>query len=204
MNHQQSIGIFDSGVGGLSIAKCLNKHLPYEHLHYIADQLHLPYGTKTSNYLIQRALKITKLLIDQGSKAIVVACNTATSMTISELRKNFSCPIFGIEPGLKLASEKSNSCKVGVMATIQTINSASFKQLHSRFEKHTSFYCQPCPELAKNIEEQGADAYSTTKLLKEYLQPLLEKNIDTLVLGCTHYSYLIPQIKSISYFIELV
>lgn len=197
MSRTHPIGIFDSGVGGLSLAKCINQILPDEQIVYFADQLHLPYGTKSSKFLSERAIEVCKYLCDYPVKAIVVACNTATSNTISILRERFPYPIFGIEPGIKPASEQSKKKKVGVLATTLTLQSESFQRLLSRFSKETDFFCQPCPGLAHSIETKGRHP-ETYSLLEQFIHPLRKEGIDTLVLGCTHYAHLYGDIQTIA------
>lgn len=197
MNKTYPIGIFDSGVGGLSLAKCINHLLPNEQIIYFADQLHLPYGTKSSEFLSERALEVCEHLVQYPVKSIVVACNTATSTTINLLREKFSCPIFGIEPGIKPAAEQSRKKRVGVMATTQTLESDSFKKLLARFSDQAEFICQACTGLAHSIELKGRDP-ETLSLLKQFITPLTENNIDTLVLGCTHYAHVYNDIQAIA------
>jgi len=197
LSNSNPIGVFDSGIGGLAIAACINRHLPLENIIYVADHLHFPYGNKDQDFIYKRTHVITEHLLSKGVKAIVVACNTATTHTIVQLRQSFTCPIIGIEPGLKPASEQSKNGKVGVMATSQTLNSPSFKHLLNRFCDQTEFFCQPCPGLAQSIEEHGVDHPHTRALLQQFLEPLLNNNIDTLVLGCTHYAHLIALIRTL-------
>lgn len=196
MSNSNPIGIFDSGIGGLSIAQQINQDLPQENILYFADQKYLPYGTKPEDFLIERALKVTDFLLKNKAKAIVVACNTATAISIKKMREKLPIPIIGIEPGLKPASELSLNKKIGVLATTQTTESLSFQNLLSRFNSNSKFHCQACPGLAQKIEEDP-NSSSTYNLVKKYLQPLIDQQIDTLVLGCTHYSFIIPTLKEI-------
>lgn len=196
MNKTYPIGIFDSGVGGLSLTKCINQILPNEQILYFADQLYLPYGNKSSEFLTSRTLEVCDYLYRYPVKSIVLACNTATSTTISFLREKFPCPIFGIEPGIKPAAEQSLRKKVGVMATTQTLQSDSFNRLLARFSDQTEFICQACTGLAHHIETKGRHP-ETLALLKQFISPLMEQNIDVLVLGCTHYAHLYDDIQVI-------
>lgn len=198
MTNSNPIGIFDSGVGGLSVAHSIRKELPHENLLYVADLLHAPYGNKTKEYITQRSLGVTSFLLEKQAKAIVVACNTATVSSIQELRRVHTIPIIGIEPGVKPASFASNSGVVGVLATEQTIRSSSFQHLASRFSTDVTIAVQACPGLVEQIEKMNLDGTETKELIKRYVLPLLEKGADTLVLGCTHYAFLTPLIKKVA------
>lgn len=197
MSTYHPIGIFDSGVGGLSIAKSIREQLPNESLLYVADSYHAPYGSKSPAFITQRARAISKFLSSNDAKAIIVACNTATVSGISELRKEFSIPVIGVEPGIKPATLITKNGVIGVLATPQTVNSYTFQNLLKRFTHSNIIVIQSCPELAEQVEMLELSSHKTRQLLQKYLKPLLDKGIDTLVLGCTHYGFLTPMIESI-------
>jgi len=192
------IGIFDSGIGGLSVARSIRRELPHENLVYLADSLHAPYGDKTADAIKQRSAAMVDFLLQQKVKAVVVACNTATVSAIQSLRSKFPIPIIGIEPGVKPAMLATQSKVIGVLATEQTLMSQSFIQLAARFSTDISIEVQPCPGLVEQIEGLNLDSPETEVLLKQYLLPLLQKGADTIVLGCTHYAFLSPLIKKIA------
>lgn len=195
---QQPIGVFDSGVGGLSVLRRIRALLPAESLHYVADSRHLPYGDKTVEQVRQRVFRIAGRLIDQGAKALVVACNTATAAAIHELREAYPLPIIGMEPGVKPAVESSRSGVVGILATQGTLQSDKFTRLVSRFGTGAEVIVQPCPGLVERIEQGRLDDAETETLLQRYLQPLREKGADALVLGCTHYPFVRPLIERLA------
>jgi glutamate racemase len=193
----QAIGIFDSGVGGLSVALAIRKQLPWEDLVYVADSAHTPYGNKSQQFIVQRARAIVEFLLSQKVKAIVVACNTATVSAIAQLREEIDIPIVGMEPGVKPAAELSTSGVVGVMATTQTLQSASFLTLVSRFAQNRQVVAQACPGLVEQVEAMDLTSLKTDTLLQSYLNPLLEKGADRIVLGCTHYGFLSARIEQL-------
>lgn len=194
MTLNQPIGIFDSGVGGLSVARCIRSRLPHEDLLYIADSLYAPYGDKSEQYIIERASDLTRYMLGQGAKAIVVACNTATVLAISHLRSVFDIPIIGVEPGVKPAVGGSRSGVVGVLATSRTVQSRSLQSLMQRFAGPAEVLLQACPGLVEQVENLALDSEETRVLLRRYIEPLLARQMDTLVLGCTHYPFLMPVI----------
>jgi glutamate racemase len=182
------IGIFDSGLGGLSILRHIRAQLPHEHLLYVADTGFAPYGDKPEHVVAERSLAIARFLVAQGAKALVVACNTATISAVKLLRETMpEMPIVGVEPGLKPAAAASRSGKVGVLATERTLAGAKFLQLRDQISAATGadFLLQPCRGLVDQIEL--GDTEAVTALLRRYVTPLLEQGADTLVLGCTHY-----------------
>ena len=191
------IGVFDSGVGGLSVLKSIRERLPHEDLIYIADLLYVPYGDKSQQLIEQRAIDLSSFLIQQNVKAIVVACNTATVTAIKKLRSLISIPIIGIEPGVKPASLSTKSGSIGVLATSRTLKSDSFSQLLNNWIAQHRVELQACPGLVEQVENLDLNGPKTRRLLKQYIDPLLEKGVDTLVLGCTHYPFLIPLIREI-------
>lgn len=196
MNKQQPIGLFDSGVGGLSIWKDLISLLPNEDTIYVADSRNAPYGQKSKEEIIALSCKNTELLIDMGCKMIVVACNTATTNAIKELRERYNIPFIGIEPALKPAVLKSTTKVIGILATQGTLSSELFANRVAQY-KDTIIIEQVGLNLVNLIEKGDIHSAEMTRLLHEYLQPMIDRNIDYLVLGCTHYPFLIPQLKKI-------
>ncbi len=191
----KAIGIFDSGIGGTSIWREINSLLPYEDAIYLADSKNAPYGEKSKEQILELSIKNTELLLSKGCKLIVVACNTATTNAIAYLRKNYDVPFIGIEPAIKPAALQSESKKVGVLATKGTLASALF---HSTSENHATgiqILEQEGTGLVALIEQGKVKSTETKELLLKYLQPMLAHGIDYLVLGCTHYPYLIPVLK---------
>jgi len=191
------IGIFDSGVGGLSVARRIRKELPGEDLLYVADSFHAPYGSKQQEFIERRSIKLVEFLLEKKAKAIVVACNTATVSAIQQLRSIYSVPIIGIEPGVKPATLTSKTKVVGVLATTQTVNSKAFNYLTKRFTSEIKIEVQACPGLVEQVEICNLHGDETKALIRQYVHPLLQKGADTIVLGCTHYAFLIPAIKEI-------
>lgn len=197
MTNGNPIGIFDSGVGGLSVAHRIRETLPNENLLYIADSAHAPYGEKTEAYINQRSTSIIQFLLDQKVKAIVIACNTATVSSIQMLRSKYTIPIIGVEPGVKPAAFKTNCGTVGVLATTQTLKSTSFNDLTQSFSSNVKIVVQPCPGLVEQVEALNLDGEETEALIKKYVHPLLLKGADNIVLGCTHYAFLAPIIRKV-------
>lgn len=192
------IGIFDSGVGGLSIAHAIKETLPGENLAYYADFDFSPYGTQPTQLIEQRSDYIVDFLIARGCKAIVVACNTATVNSIHQLRSKFSVPIIGVEPGIKPASLKSNTGVVGVLATERTLNSESFHALKQQFIGTTDIRVQACPKFVELVEKHQHMSCGAVDIVEQYVQPLLSAGCDHIVLGCTHFSFLKPLIEEIA------
>jgi len=187
------IGIFDSGVGGLSIAQCINQHLPNENLLYVADTLHAPYGDKSAEFIQQRVNKIAQWFIERKAKAIVVACNTATVNAIDQLRKNILIPVIGVEPAIKPAVNLSKNKKVAILVTKATAQNPRFLGLVAQYSRNSEVIVQPCPGLVELIEQDKKNSSECKLMLTGYLQPLLAKGVDTIVLGCTHY----PLVKNL-------
>ena len=198
VNSQAPIGIFDSGVGGLSIARQVRALLPNENLIYIADSAHAPYGDKSHEFILQRSRLLTMQLLERQCKLIVVACNTATVNTIRSLRDQFAVPFVGVEPGIKPAIQLSRSGMIGVLATQRTLDSESFDDLHDRFAGQAHFIVQPCPGLVEQVETMNLASEETLSLLASYIEPLLAAGVDTLVLGCTHYPFLIDAVRQVA------
>ena len=191
------IGIFDSGVGGLSVARSIRGELPREDLIYIADSLYAPYGNKSKEFIFLRSSYIIDYLISRNVKAIVVACNTATVSVIGNLRDNYSIPIIGVEPGIKPAVAVSKSGIIGVLATEQTVNSISFRNLTNRFNDHVRIETQSCPGLVELVETQKIEGQEIRFMLEKYVTPMLDKGADTIVMGCTHFAFLTKTLREI-------
>lgn len=181
------IGIFDSGVGGLTILRAVRQALPCEDLIYVADAAFVPYGQKPPEQIRDRATAIGGFLLEQGAKAIVVACNTATAAAIDGLRAQLSVPVVGVEPAIKPAVAATKSGVVGVLATPSTLASQRYLSLIERFAGDVRIVAQPCAGLAEHIERGGLDDELTEQLLRGFVEPLLTDCADVIVLGCTHY-----------------
>ena len=190
-----AIGVFDSGVGGLSVLRHIRAQLPHEDLIYVADSGYAPYGDKTEQQVIDRSLAVAAWLVQQGIKALVVACNTATIAAIKALRARYpELPIVGVEPGLKPAAAASHNGRIGVLATERTLRGEKLLALREQVSTATgaTFILQPCIGLVERIEQcamgnEPGDA--TSAMLERYIAPLLAQGVDTLVLGCTHYPF---------------
>ncbi|BBL56510.1 glutamate racemase [Methylomonas koyamae] len=191
------IGVFDSGVGGLSVLRAIRAELPAEDLLYVADSGYAPYGERDAGFIEDRAAAIAGFLLDQGVKAIVVACNTATVVAIEKLRAWCPLPVVAIEPAIKPAARMTRSGVVGVLATRQTLASANVARLCAAYGQDIEILLQPCPGLVEQVENAELDSPATRALLETYLAPLLEAGADTIVLGCTHYPFLLPLVKDI-------
>jgi glutamate racemase len=186
------IGVFDSGVGGLSVLRHIRAQLPHEHLMYFADSGHAPYGDKTEAYVVERALAVTDFLLSHQAKALVVACNTATVAAIKAVRARYpALPVVGVEPGLKPAAAATRNGKVGVLATARTLKGEKFLQLREQISASTQaeFLLQPAIGLVDEIEKGDLEAPAIAGMLERYIAPLLDQGADTLVLGCTHYPF---------------
>ena len=192
-----TIGIFDSGVGGLSVLRHIRQVLPEENLIYVADSAYAPYGDKSPEFITTRSHTLTRFLIDQGAEAIVVACNTATAAAISDLRSQFNLPILGMEPAVKPAVDATRSGVIGVLATVGTLESARFAALLERHAGDADIVTQSCPGLVEQVEQGNLTGKNTRKLIERYTAPLLAQGADTLILGCTHYPFLAPIISEI-------
>ncbi len=196
MTNNNPIGLFDSGIGGTSIWSAIQELLPNEDTIYLADSKNAPYGQKTKDEIITLCIKNTELLLDLNCKIIVVACNTATTNAIKELRAKYTIPFIGIEPAIKPAAIHSKKHIIGILATQGTLNSTLFNETAEQF-KDTKIIEQIGHGLVQLIENGEINSSEMNQLLHSYLQPMIEANIDYLVLGCSHYPYLIPQIKKI-------
>ena len=197
MKNTQPIGIFDSGVGGISVMSHIQSLLPNESLAYVADSLFAPYGLKSKDVILERSkTAIDYLIKKQSSKLIVVACNTATAAAIQELRHIYEIPIIGMEPAIKPATKATICKKVGILATNGTLESAKFSALLETYSGEIDFHTQPCPGLVELIEQGKINDLSINILIQKYLDPLIEKKVDTIVLGCTHYIFIRKLIKN--------
>lgn len=196
MTNNNPIGLFDSGIGGTSIWAEIHQLLPNENTIYLADSKNAPYGLKSKHQILQLCHKNTQFLLEKNCKIIVVACNTATTNAIKELRATYNIPFIGIEPAIKPAALHSQTQKIGILATKGTLNSELF---HNTIKKYQNIQIieQIGYGLVELIENGNINSPQMNKLLQEYLQPMIAQNIDYLVLGCSHYPYLIPQIKKI-------
>ena len=187
----QPIGVFDSGVGGLSVLREIRRLLPAEDLVYVADSRHCPYGAKPPNEIAARAQAITNFLIEEhGAKQIVVACNTATVAALDALRATFALPIVGMEPAVKPAAAATRTGVVGVLATGTTLAGSRFARLVERYGDGIEIVTQPCPGLVEQVEAGDLDGRRTRALVRSYVGELLARGADALVLGCTHYPFL--------------
>ena len=189
---KQPIGIFDSGVGGTSIFKEIKALLPYENTIYLADSKNAPYGNKSKDEIIALSIKNTELLLKKKCKLIVVACNTATTNAIKTLRANYDIPFIGIEPAIKPAALNTKTKAVGILATKGTLSSELFHQTTDLYSKNIKVIEQVGEGIVPLIENGKVNSEEMKELLKTYINPMLKADIDYLVLGCTHYPYLIP------------
>ena len=194
------IGIFDSGIGGLSVLRHIHALLPAEQLLYVADSAYAPYGEKSEQEITARCILIAQHLFSQGAKALVVACNTATAAAILALRMRYpERIIIGMEPGLKPGAACSHNHVVGVLATQRTLQSEKYQRLRNQLqqEMHTCFIDQACIGLVNLIEKADMDSATLHQLLQGYLQRIADADADTLVLGCTHYPFVREAIEHI-------
>jgi glutamate racemase len=192
------IGVFDSGVGGLSVLREIRRELPGEDLLYVADSGHAPYGDKSAQLIEARAIAIVEFMMSQHAKAIVVACNTATGAAVDTLRARFPLPIVAMEPAVKPAAAITQSGVIGVLATSGTIASDNFAKLHNRFGADVIILTQACPGLVEQVEAGDLSGDKTRALIEQYVLPLMAQKVDTIVLGCTHYPFLSPLIQEIA------
>lgn len=191
------VGIFDSGLGGLSVLREVRALLPAEALVYLADARYAPYGEKPQSFVQARMVQCCQWLADQGCKAVVVACNTATAHGIDALRDRLALPVVGVEPGLKPAAAMSRSRVVGVLATANTLASDKFSRLLTSLSDSCEFICQAGSGLVARIEQGDIDGPQVREALRRYLAPMLDAGADTLVLGCTHYPFLAPTLREL-------
>lgn len=187
------IGVFDSGIGGLTVLEEIQQLLPHESLLYVADCGHIPYGEKTPAFILERSRCVAEFFRERGAKAFVIACNTATVAAVADLRQDYpDWPLVGMEPAVKPAAAATHSGVVGVLATTGTLQSAKFAALLDRFATDVRVITQPCPGLVELIETGDLNSPALHKLLQGYIEPLLSAGCDTIILGCTHYPFLKP------------
>jgi glutamate racemase len=195
----QPIGIFDSGLGGISVLREIQRLLPDEELIYVADSAHAPYGGKSPDYIRQRSKRVADFLLEQHIKVLVVACNTATVHAVEHLRETLPIPVVGIEPAVKPAARMTQSGVIGVLATQQTVNSPRLHRLIRDYAGDVQVITQACPGLVEHVEAGDFNSEDLRRLLKHYTQPLLDAGVDTLVLGCTHYPFLSDAIHDVTH-----
>ena len=197
-NRQKPIGIFDSGIGGLTVVKRLAATLPNENIIYFGDTARVPYGSKSNATVIDYSIQNTKLLLSKNVKAVIVACNTASSIAIPELKEHFNIPIIGmIEPGAKMALQKTKNKKIGVIGTRATTGNLAYSSELKRIESSIHVIEKPCPLFVPLAEEGWTEHKATYEIAEEYLKEIREDGIDTLVLGCTHYPILSNVIQEV-------
>jgi glutamate racemase len=192
------IGVFDSGVGGVSVLREIRRALPSENLIYLADSAYTPYGDRPAAVIIERSIAMVTLLEREGVKAVVVACNTATGIAVDALRARFSLPIVAIEPAVKPAAARTRSGVVGVLATTQTLASERFAKLVETHAAGVRVLTQPSPGLVERVESGELATSATRSMVERYVRPLLEGGADTIVLGCTHYPFLASVIQEVA------
>jgi glutamate racemase len=191
------VGVFDSGVGGVSVLRQIRRELPAEDLIYLADSAYTPYGDRSAALITERSIAMVTLLEREGVKAVVVACNTATGIAVDTLRARFTLPIVAIEPAVKPAASTTRSGVVGVLATTQTLASERFSKLVDAHAAGVRVMTQPSPGLVEVVEAGELSAASTRALIERYVKPLLDQGADTIVLGCTHYPFLSAVIQDV-------
>ncbi len=192
------LGIFDSGVGGLCVLREIKKLLPHESIHYFADSINCPYGSKTRQEVLSLSRKNIEFLLKLDCKLIVIACNTVTAVAIDSFRSEYNIPFVGMEPALKPAALQTKSKKIGILATENTINGRLFKQTLEKHATGLDVYIQPGYGLVELVENKAQNSDQAQSLLKKYLFPMMDKGVDTIVLGCTHYPFLTEMIKKVT------
>lgn len=200
MNSNTSpIGIFDSGVGGLSVLRKVRELMPEEEILYFGDQGHVPYGPRSMKQIQDFSAGITRFLLERGAKLVVVACNTASAAALTCLRRQFpAVPFVGMEPAVKPAAENTRTGRVGVLATPATFQGALYASVVERFATGVRLFQDTCPGLVSQIERGELATEATRLILEKALKPMMAQNIDTVVLGCTHYPFVIPLIEQIT------
>ncbi|MEJ2514233.1 MAG: glutamate racemase [Gammaproteobacteria bacterium] len=190
------IGVFDSGLGGLSVLGAIRRRLPGADLDYVADSAHVPYGDKGEDFIRERSRSLADFLLAQGAEVLVVACNTATAAAVPNLRAALAVPVVGMEPAVKPATLATRTGIVGVMATVGTLKSARFAALLDRFGAGIQVLTQACPGLVEQVEAADLEGRETRQLVQRFVGPLLAGGADTLVLGCTHFHFLRPLVQA--------
>lgn len=196
--YSHAIGVFDSGVGGLSVLRAVRAALPHEDLVYVADSGHAPYGDKSLQHITQRTLHVGQWLALNGVDAITIACNTATVVAAQALREQTHLPVVAIEPAIKPAVALTQSGAIGVLATQQTVQSSSVARLIAQHAQGVAVHLQACAGWVEQVEAGALDDVQTEALVRAHVTPLLEKGCDTLVLGCTHYPFLTPLLRRVA------
>ncbi len=195
---QVPIGVFDSGVGGLSVLRAILEQLPTVPVLYAGDQMHVPYGSRSLAEVRLLSEGLTHFLLSQGARLIVVACNTASAAALHHLRELYpEVPFVGMEPAVKPAAENTRSGVVGVMATPATFQGELYASVVERFGQHVKIITDTCPGLVNQIEAGDLDSSKTIEILRKALNPMIDAGVDTVVMGCTHYPFVIPQIQKI-------
>jgi glutamate racemase len=192
------IGVFDSGIGGLTVARLISRELPGEDLIYLGDTLHVPYGDKSESELIMYARTIMDFFVDQGAKAIVAACNTSSSVSLPVLTDRYQVPVIGvIKPGAKAALESSRNRRIGVLATEATVRSSAYRREIQNLNRDAEVWEVSCPRLVPMVEAGLVEDREAREVISHYVAGLKKNDADTIVLGCTHYPYLTPWINGI-------
>ena len=192
------VGIFDSGIGGLSVLREIHSMLPFQPLYYIADQAHVPYGKRQLEEIRKFSLTITGYLVDLGAQVVVVACNTASAAALRELRAEYPKIAFvGMEPAVKPATQNTHNGVVGVLATPATFEGRLYNTLVEKFAGDVKILKNTCPGLVEEIENGGTTSQKALRILKQALIPMLDNGVDTIVLGCTHFPFIVPLIQEI-------
>jgi glutamate racemase len=192
------VGVFDSGVGGVSVLREIRRALPSEDLIYLADSAFTPYGDRPTAVITDRSIAMVSLLEHAGVKAVVVACNTATGIAVDALRARFRLPIVAIEPAVKPAAARTRSGVVGVLATTQTLASERFSKLVETHAAGVRVLTQPSPGLVERVESGELSTSATRSMVERYVRPLVDAGADTIVLGCTHYPFLATLIQDVA------
>lgn len=198
MEKEKPIGVFDSGIGGLTVVKRLFSTLPKESIVYFGDTARVPYGSKSNQTVIEYSIQDTNFLLSKNVKAVVVACNTASSIAIEELRKRFDVPVIGmIEPGASMAIRETRNKKIGVIGTRATVSNKAYSKALKKIDPEIEVFEKACPLFVPIAEEGWTHHKATYEIAEEYLKELRDKEIDTLVLGCTHYPILADVIQKV-------
>ncbi|NPV92952.1 MAG: glutamate racemase [Firmicutes bacterium] len=199
MPNEQPIGVFDSGVGGLTVARVLIEKLPEEEILYFGDTANVPYGDKSPEQIVEYGNRISRFLVDQGVKLIIAACNTSSAISLEAIRKSFPVPVVGvIVPGARRAVKATRSRRVGVLATEAAARSGAFPRTIKQLDPGVEVITQGCPRLVPLVEAGELEGPKARRICGEYLQPLREGAVDTIILGCTHYPFLLPVLKDIT------
>lgn len=198
MNRTNPIGFFDSGIGGLTVVKAVTQLMPNENIVYFGDTARVPYGSKSNETVIEYSIQAANFLLRKNIKLLIVACNTASSVALDELRKFLTIPVIGmIEPGAKMASQETKNKKIGVIGTRATVNNKAYSNELKKLNSKLKVYEKACPLFVPLAEEGWIDNKATEAIAKEYLSEFKTKEIDSLILGCTHYPILAPVIQKV-------